>query len=254
MQFSEFYFPVSNPTIDPVFCGHEDCEPDHSWGPGVRLYWLIHFVESGKGIFHLKGKEYPVSAGSFFVVPPDEEVMYQADHNDPWNYMWVGFHCTGSMPIELSPVMFCPEAGSVFRSMLECEHLSGGSKAYLTGRIWDFFSLLLEQTHPAADAVDQALNYIHSKYMYPLSVESIAARVNLERSYFTTLFTARVGVSPGKYLQNHRMHIAASLLTQGHRSVSTTALSVGYPDIYTFSKTFKRHFGVSPREFSKQNK
>ena len=252
MQFSEFYFPVSNPLIDPVFCGEETCAPDHSWGPGVRLYWLIHFVESGKGTFRIGGKEYPVTAGSFFVVPPNEEVMYTADHKDPWKYSWVGFHCSGEPPFDPSPVTYCPEAKSVFRSMLDCEHMSGGSKAYLTARIWDFFSLLMEKTHPAEDAVDQALNYIHSKYMYALSVETIAARVNLERSYFTTLFTARVGTSPGKYLQNYRMRIAAELLSKNQKSVSLTALSVGYSDIYTFSKTFKRHFGVSPSQYAKQ--
>lgn len=253
MYFSEFYFPTSNPTIDPIFCGHEDCEPNHAWGPGIRLYWLIHYVESGHGIFRIHGKEYVVGAGSFFVVPPNEEVMYEADESDPWKYIWVGFHCDGRMPVELEPVMHCPDAKGIFRSMLDCEHLSGGSKAYLTSRIWDLFSLLLESTHPAEDAIDQALNYIHSKYMYPLSVENIATRVNLERSYFTTLFTSRVGISPGKYLQNYRMNIAADILAQGVSSVSTTALSVGYPDVYTFSKTFKRQYGVSPRKYAKQH-
>ncbi len=113
--------------------------------------------------------------------------------------------------------------------------------------------MLLEAHNPNEDAVGVALNYIHSKYMYALSVEDIAQTVGLERSYFTTLFTRQVGISPGKYLQNHRMEIAATLLTRDNCSVSTTALSVGYPDIYTFSKTFKRHFGMSPREYAKHN-
>ena len=251
MQFAEFYFPISNPLIDPVFCGQETCPPDHSWGPGVRPYWLIHYVESGKGVFCIEGKEYTVTAGSFFVVPPNEEVLYRADHKDPWKYMWTGFHCDGDLPVKLSPVVHCPEARAVFRSMQDCEHMSGGSKAFLTGRIWDFFSLLMENLHPADDAIDRALNYIHSKYMYPLSVENIAARVNLERSYFTTAFTRHVGISPGKYLQNYRMEVAADLLTRGKKSVSLTAQSVGYSDIYTFSKTFKRHYGVSPSAYMK---
>ena len=254
MQFKEFYFSACNPSIDPIFCGQEDCKPDHYWGPGVRLYWLIHYVESGKGVFRIGDQEYSVGAGSFFVVPPNEEVMYQADHDDPWNYMWVGFHCDGKLPMDPEPVVHCPEAGKIFRSMQECAYLAGGSKAFLTCRIWEFFALLMEQTHPAEDAIDQALNYIHSKYMYPLSVESIATRVGLDRSYFTTVFTARMGISPGKYLQKHRMEIAATLLTKDNRSVSTTALSVGYPDIYTFSKTFKRHYGLSPREYANRHK
>lgn len=250
MHFSEFYFAASNPVIDPLFCGQETCKPDHCWGPGVRPYWLIHYVDSGKGIFRIGQTVHTIKAGSFFVIPPNEEVFYQADHSEPWSYQWVGFRCEGALPCTLPSVMHCPDARSVFHSMLECEHLSGGSKAYLTGRIWDLFSVLMEDLHPADDAVEQALNYIHSKYMYPLNVETIASRVNLERSYFTTLFTARVGISPGKYLHQYRMEIAAGLLAKDRLSVTTTALSVGYPDIYTFSKSFKRYFGVSPSEYT----
>ena len=45
------------------------------------------------------------------------------------------------------------------------------------------------------------------------------------------------------------MSIAASLLVKDEKNVSITASSVGYNDIFTFSKMFKRHFGVSPQEY-----
>lgn len=254
MEYKEIYFSANTTTLDPLFYGQQACKGNHIWGPGVRLYWLLHYVVSGKGIFRIGGKEYAVTAGNVFVIPPYEEAMYRADHEDPWEYMWVAFQVGGELPLKLEPVIHCPDAFSIFRSMPDSQRLTGGTKAFVTGQLWRFFSMLLEEHHPSEDAVGVALNYIHSKYMYPLSVEDIAQTVGLERSYFTTLFTRQVGMSPGKYLQNHRMEIAASLLTRDNCSVSTTALSVGYPDIYTFSKTFKRHFGVSPREYTKQNK
>lgn len=253
MEYKEILFSANTTTLDPLFYGQQACEPNHEWGPGVRLYWLIHYVVSGKGIFRIRGKEYAVTAGSLFVVPPYEQVMYRADSEEPWEYMWVGFRVGGELPLKLEPVIHCPEAYNIFRAMPDSQRLSGGTKAYSTGLLWQFFALLLDAHNPHGDAVDLALNYIHSKYMYPLTVEDIAHTAGLERSYFTTLFTRQIGISPGKYLLNHRMEIAAALLTRDNCSVSTTALSVGYPDVYTFSKTFKRHFGLSPREYAKQN-
>ena len=46
---------------------------------------------------------------------------------------------------------------------------------------------------------------------------------------------------------------AAELLTVYGQSPSTAGISVGYPDLYHFSKIFKKHFGVSPREYQKLN-
>ena len=45
------------------------------------------------------------------------------------------------------------------------------------------------------------------------------------------------------------MSVAASLLANGNVTVSVTAYSVGYTDIFTFSKMFKKHFGISPKEY-----
>lgn len=252
MEYKEILFSANTTTLDPLFYGQQACEPNHIWGPGVRLYWLIHYVVSGKGIFRIDGKEHAVSPGSVFVIPPYEEAMYQADKDEPWEYMWVGFRVGGELPVKLDPVIHCPEAYNIFRSMPDSQRLTGGTKAYATGLLWQFFSLLLDAHIPIEDAVSVAQSYIHSKYMYPLSVEDIANTVGLERSYFTTLFTRRVGISPGKYLQTYRMEVAADLLKRGDKSVSLTAQSVGYGDIYTFSKTFKRHFGVSPSQYAKK--
>lgn len=253
MPMNEYYFHAAPNSLDPILCGNQNCSANHSWGPAVRIYWLIHYVVSGKGIFRIGGKEYAVNAGSFFVIPPYEEVSYTADADDPWTYIWIGFHCGSHLPVIPEPVTHCPDAYEIFHSISECTQMAGGKKAYLTARLWDLFALLLEQKNPPDDCVSQALSFIHTKYMNPISVEQIASQVNLERSYFTTLFTKRTGVPPGKYLQNYRMEIAANLLAQGHKSVSLTAQSVGYSDIYTFSKTFKRHFGLPPRNYAKQH-
>ena len=87
--------------------------------------------------------------------------------------------------------------------------------------------------------------------MNNITVESIAKYVNLERTYFSVLFKKHTGISPKQYLLNYRMKIAAELLTKNSSSVSVIANSVGYTDIYNFSRMFKKHFGVAPRTYKK---
>jgi AraC-like DNA-binding protein len=87
--------------------------------------------------------------------------------------------------------------------------------------------------------------------MTDISVEEIANRLNLDRTYFSVIFKKKVGISPKQYLLKYRMNIATTLLAD-NLSVSVVARSVGYSDLYIFSKMFKRHFGVSPTEYLKQ--
>ncbi len=235
--------------LNPVLFGYEDCEKSHFFGPAVRTYYLIHFVVSGFGLYRRVDKEYSVGPGEMFVITPGEETYYEADAIRPWSYIWIGFTADAPLPTNLSDTVRCPEALQIFNDMKKCEKMSGGQSAYLSSKLWELFSILLESENRSKDYVERALDCIHSEYMNGITVSEIAERLNLDRTYFSILFKKKMGVSPKQYLLNYRMSMAASLLVKGKKSVSVTAYSVGYTDIFTFSKMFKRHFGISPNEY-----
>ena len=56
------------------------------------------------------------------------------------------------------------------------------------------------------------------------------------------------GVFKFKYVLN-RMHAAAMLLKENELSVGRIAQLLKYSSIYTFSRAFKSHFGVSPSQY-----
>ena len=68
-------------------CGCAKTEPFHSFGPAVKPHFLIHYILSGKGIFQMDGKQYPLEAGYGFLIQPEELAFYQADKEDPWTYV-----------------------------------------------------------------------------------------------------------------------------------------------------------------------
>lgn len=241
--------------LNPVDFGFETCKSEHSFGPAVRTYWLLHFVVRGHGIFERDGMTHHLQAGDLFVIPPFRKTFYKADTHDPWEYIWVSFTSCEDLPELLGQsVIHLPAAGRIFHEMKRCQQLENGKTAFICGKLWELFSLFWEQETPATDYVENALHLIHTEYMYDLSVETIAHRLGLDRSYFYSLFKTKTGVSPQQYLIRYRMEQAAVLMTAGGRSPTLAANSVGYKDIYTFSKMFKRVYGVSPREYIQTNR
>lgn len=246
MQYNFIVNDEKRPDINPVIFGHEDCPENHSHGPAVRPHWLIHYIQDGKGIFRINDKEYSLSKNDMFIIPPNVETFYQADKNEPWKYIWIGFSVAGKLPTALPDTLKIPEAEPIFTDMKKCIAFKNGRSAYLCARIWDLFALISDKEDSSIDYVDNALDCIHTEYMTNLTVEKIAARLNIDRTYFSTLFKEKTGISPKKYLTRHRMHTAAALLRNNSLSVSTIASYVGYSDVFTFSKRFKEYFGVSP--------
>lgn len=236
--------------LNPVQFGYENCNKSHSFGPAIRTHWLIHYVISGFGIFKIRDKEYNVKPGEMFVIPPYIETYYEADSVNPWSYIWIGFTTTREVTEKLLDVIKYPEAEKIFSSMKNCENFSNGRSAYLSARLWDLFALLSENGNNKYGHVDKALQFIHSNYMHDITVEKIAQHLNLDRTYFSVIFKNKTGLSPKQYLLNYRMSIAATLITQKDIAISVVANSVGYSDLYTFSKMFKRHFGISPSNYS----
>lgn len=234
--------------------GYENCKRSHFYGPATRTHWLIHFIESGFGIFRIGNKEYSVGPGEMFVIPPYVETYYEADKTKPWSYVWIGFTTEKELPLELPDVIHCPKALRIFNSMKSASDLENGRSAFLSSKLWELFSVLLENEKHSTSYVDRALDCIHSEYMYDLTIEKLAARLVIDHSYFSAIFKRKMGVSPKQYLFNYRMNAAVSLMLEKGTSVSVAAYSVGYTDVCNFSKMFKRHFGISPREYIKCHK
>ncbi|MBQ8827606.1 MAG: AraC family transcriptional regulator [Clostridia bacterium] len=240
--------------FNPVQFGFENCEKSHYFGPAVRTHWLIHYVVSGNGYFRIQDRDYILKSGEMFVIPPFVETYYEADDQNPWEYIWVGFTYNGDLPLNIDDTVNCPEALRIFEDMKLCAQKGNGRTEFLCAKIWELFSLLLDRRKSNTDYVDRALSSIHAEYMNGITVQDIAARLNLDRTYFYAIFKKKTGVSPSQYITNYRMEQALDLMFNKGKNITVTANSVGYTDIYTFSKVFKRHFGSSPRKYIKMNK
>lgn len=241
--------------LNPVIFGYEDCLPEHSFGPSVRTYTLIHYVEKGKGTLYKNGMEYPVSEGEAFVILPNEVTTYTADKDDPWSYRWIGFDGELSKRMgEIHPVIKLP--GNLFPSVSPSDENTPDMLSYtLAAQLFAFYGEVFYRDKHSNHYVRKVIDYINSSYMREVRVEEIANSLCLDRRYLSRLFKEKTGQTVQNYLISVRMEAACRQLTDG-RGVAETATLCGYSDVCNFSKMFKQIYGVSPKSWksSKENR
>lgn len=89
--------------------------------------------------------------------------------------------------------------------------------------------------------------------MNDISVEDMAANLNLNRTYFSKLFKKFTTKSPQDFLIQYRMNKACELLRTTQISVSDIAQLVGYHNPFHFTRAFKKIYELPPQEWRRRN-
>ncbi|TLS37220.1 response regulator transcription factor [Pseudalkalibacillus caeni] len=98
-----------------------------------------------------------------------------------------------------------------------------------------------------------ALDYIKTNYAKEdLSLQEVADLVNMSSSYFSMEFKAEMGISFKQFLTKMRMDEAKEMLNNPAYKTYEIAQFIGYSDYPHFTKTFKKHVGVTPSQFRKR--
>lgn len=82
-----------------------------------------------------------------------------------------------------------------------------------------------------------------------LPIQRLAQIAALSEVQLHRAFKNVMGQTPHQYIIERKMEKAAGLLRNGRLTVSEIAFELGFADLPSFSKTFKKHFGVSPMTF-----
>ena len=251
-------------------CGCSKTEPLHSFGPALKPHYMIHYILSGKGVFRTGGREYPLEAGSGFLIVPGHLAFYQADEKEPWTYVWVGFSGSGvesfvsytglSVRHPVSQSGHSDELYGSVRDMMEHNTYGLTNELRRNGQLQIFLSLIAEsagtQARPEEDRANQyvkrAVEFIQRNYCNPVKVTDVADYVCINRSYLYTLFENSMGMSPQQFLTAFRLTRAAELLAVTQLPVESIALSCGYNDPLVFTKAFKQMKGMSPSAYRKE--
>lgn len=91
--------------------------------------------------------------------------------------------------------------------------------------------------------------HIEKNYSEPISLETAAEIACMEKKYFSKFFHKKVGMRFTHWLTSLTVVEAMRRLRSADHSIIDTAYAVGFQDLRTFQRAFKKYTNLSPREF-----
>jgi AraC family transcriptional regulator of arabinose operon len=240
------------------------------WRENGAPGWLLVYTLDGKGRFGHAGGDFLVRKGDLVLLAPNVRNDYGLeDSRKSWDLLWAYFFPRSDWLPLLQWPLLAPGLSHlhlsnstarrrIVRQLAEAHRLHTGARRQremLAMNALEKALLLCDAINPRSEqaAIDprvvRAMDYICRNLAEPVTLAGLAERCGLSVSRLAHLFRAQAGQTPHQFLEMQRMSRAQQLLDLTQQPITAIAAETGFPDLFHFSKRFKRHLGVSPRHY-----
>ncbi|MFD2332785.1 helix-turn-helix domain-containing protein [Cohnella sp. GCM10020058] len=103
------------------------------------------------------------------------------------------------------------------------------------------------------DAVtDFVIDYVNAHLSEAIYLDTLADKLKMSSSYLSTYFKGKTGVNIVDYINETRIARAKELLCDNRAKINDVAKTVGYQNITSFNRMFKKFTGTTPSEHRKR--
>ncbi|MFS0726581.1 AraC family transcriptional regulator [Paenibacillus sp. 1P07SE] len=250
----------------PVRAGRSLAKPNYEVGPKRIECYSLHVVREGKLRFEYAGRQVELAKGDLFCLFPNQTYHYKLVQAErPLEMRWLAMDggrteellalagLSAEEPFVRAAVTSRVDAAvnALIDALEQAQRWHPSSALELQGLLYGLFAALLHE-EPADDTelagwIRKCEEYMALHASEGITVQQVADFAGVHRSYFTHVFTGQTGVSPMKYLQKIRMEKARGLLLETDASVTEIGLSLGYANLYAFTRAFTMYYKQSPR-------
>ena len=265
-----FYRPVPSrdarlSRVAVVAGGRETCEAGYTISRRTFPFYSIEFVAAGKGELWLGGRSHALVHGTIFSYGPGIAHEIRTAAAGPLEKYFVNF--TGRKGAALvrqlptyGAVLFTAKPGEilgVFEEITKHGSLLSPYADQICGTLIELLALKIAATAIGAAAATShafaryraCVNLMAAHFRTVNSLQEIAARCHVDEAYICRLFKRYGHLTPYQHLTRLKMDAAAELLLAPGVLVKEVAAELGFDDPFHFSRTFRRHFKVSPSDF-----
>jgi len=270
---------------DPFFIHFAEHDTDFAMHTHVDFSELV-IILGGTAMHVVDNEEFFIKKGDVFVISNETSHSYRDTHDFKLcNIMFLpekindnlkdirkqaGFHALFVIEpylshehqftsrLSLSPVDFLT-ANLLIETMMEEYYSHHSGRTDMLYALFTQLAVFLSRKYSFDDTntphslinIASSVSYIETHFTQSISIDELAALSNLSPRHFTRRFKETYGVTPKSYLINLRLDFACHLLQHNRSSITEAALLSGFSDINYFSRIFKKHRHMTPRDYKR---
>ncbi|MGN7380438.1 MULTISPECIES: helix-turn-helix domain-containing protein [unclassified Paenibacillus] len=99
--------------------------------------------------------------------------------------------------------------------------------------------------------IDYIMEWLSTKYSEDISLDMLADKLNMSSAYLSVYIKEKTGINFIDHMNGIRMQKAKELLASTALTVTEISQQIGYRNVTSFNRMFKKWTGTSPTEFRK---
>ena len=239
-------------------------ESDKNWRRinlvNEKSYLLIYALD-GQADYEVDGKNFSVSKGDMLLFNKGQAHTGFSSYDHPWTYCTIAFDAEnldcGGFPIltHIANTEFCKQLYKTLN--YEWSAKKPGYLLMCRGLVSELLCTLIRENsmeHRKGAVVENVKRHMVENFTSDFTVDTLSKMAGISVPHFHRLFKENTGVSVKKYLNTVRINRACDLLKSGEHNITEVAYTVGFHDIYYFSRLFKKMTGASPSSFISRRK
>ena len=235
-------------------------------------FWRLYINNrDGAGVWTADGW-YPLPAGRVHLIPA--YVRFTCQNEASIRHLYVHFDLLGVTPAlqertfaRPASLPVWPEATRLLRlygqgrfpptcpvAMCQTLAVAMGSLARMTEQLPHAARQQLADAFAAPNPIRPALQLLEQRLPMGASVPELAEACAFSPDHFARLFRTVMQQTPGQYVLQRRIALAARQLLYGTRSIDSIAQEHGFANRFHFTRAFCREMGTTPAAYRKSQR
>lgn len=274
-----------------IYTGYYEAGKEWCYRSVLSPFSRLYLIDKGEAWIYMNKKKYKLEAGDLFIIPKFTYHMYECEEYMSHYYICFLDQLVGGKTLfEYVHLNYKVKAGDfdswLMKRFVElnpgCQITNPDPKKYdnraelfalrkkqselhlqtnleSNGILLQLFSRFISSEKVDVSSrssqykdMNKVFSYIDTHLNGCIHVKELADIMCMSADHFTRIFKSINGMPPNQYIQLKRVERAQTLMLLSDMSVKEIAEEIGIPNLSQFSKLFRKHVGISPREYGKE--